>query len=70
MKENFKLIKQIYQQVKKSITVPEGAKIIVRYEGDSIIISFSSMLAPGVRGPEHAAEITVDSESGNVVYVN
>jgi hypothetical protein len=51
------------------VTVPAEVEPVVTRAGGTIVVTFPTRLAPGARGADYYAHVTLDAESGRVVEV-
>ncbi len=52
--------------IKGNITPQENCPIEVNQKNGKHVVTFVYVLPPGTRGPDFAAQVTVDSKSGKV----
>jgi hypothetical protein len=50
-------------------TLEPGGPVETRREGDSFVVTFVHVNAPGVRGPDFDAQVTIDASSGEVTRI-
>lgn len=51
------------------VAIPPGVVPAVERSGDRVVVTFPTTLAPGTRGADYHARVTLDAASGRVIEI-
>jgi hypothetical protein len=55
--------------IQGKVTLTQPGEVRVSDDGDRIVVEFTRRNAPGERGPDYEARVTLDARSGQVIEV-
>lgn len=67
--EEMKIINKAFEAIRDTISVPEGAKVLIQLEKDRYIVIFDNRLPEGVFGGDYSAKVTIDAKSGEILEI-
>jgi predicted small secreted protein len=58
-----------HERIKDDIVIPTDCKPEISVKDDKYVITYPFRLAPGWRGPDYHAKVTVDARTGEILEV-
>jgi hypothetical protein len=57
------------EAVRDHVTIADAAPVRIMDDGEHIVIEFTRPLAAGERGPDYAARVTLDAQTGVILEI-